>query len=77
MLSRLLTVLALTGLGFAAIGDEYRPACKAVEVAISNASRVYYAGEYDYGQLLRWQGWSSRVYRQPLIHQRKVPSYRI
>jgi len=51
MLSRLLTVLALTGLGFAAIGDEYLPACKAVEVAISNSSKVYYPGKYDYEQL--------------------------
>jgi len=48
MLSRLLTVLALTGLGFAAIDDEYRSACKAVEAAISNASNVYYPGEWGY-----------------------------
>jgi len=53
MLTGVLTVLALTGLGLAAIGDEFRLACKAVEAAISNASDVYYPGEFDYDQLLQ------------------------
>jgi len=47
MLNLLLTILALTGLGSATTGDEYRLACKAVEAAISNASNVYYPGEHD------------------------------
>jgi len=47
MLNCLLTILALTGLGSATAGIEYRPACEAVEVAISHASRVYYPGEND------------------------------
>jgi len=54
MLSRLLTIPALTGLTLLTIGDEYRQACKAVEVAISNASEVYYPGEHDHEQLLWW-----------------------
>jgi len=45
MFSRLLTIPALAGLALA-IGEEYRPACEAVEVAISNASKVYYPGEH-------------------------------
>ena len=50
MFIRLLTILALAGLTLAAIGQEYRPVCEAIEVAISNASKVYYLGEY--GRLL-------------------------
>jgi len=44
MLNPLLTILAL---GSATIGNEYRPACEAVGVAISDASKIYYPGEYD------------------------------
>jgi len=47
MLNHLLTILALTGLGSATIRDKYRPACKTVEAAISDASGIYYPGEYD------------------------------
>jgi len=54
MLNYLLTVLALTGQRPVTIGNEYRLACKAVEVAISNASNVYYPGEYDSEQLSQW-----------------------
>jgi len=53
MLSRLLTIPALTRLAFFTIGDEYHQACKAVEVAISNASEVYYPGEYAHEEPLR------------------------
>jgi len=63
MLSRLLTISALTGLGFHTIGNEYRQACKAVETAISNASNVYYPGEHDCEQLLQWQSRTSRMDR--------------
>jgi len=52
MLGCLLTISALTGLAFSAVGDEYRQACKAVEAAISNASEVYYPGECGFEQLL-------------------------
>jgi len=58
MLNRLLTISALAGLAFFTIADQYRPACEAVEAAISNASSVYYPGECSYEQLLPWQGWS-------------------
>jgi len=54
MLNRLLTILAFTGLGSATITNGYRQACKAVEAAISNASEVYYPGEYDCEQPSRW-----------------------
>ena len=54
MLSRLLTIFALTGLGSAATGNQYRQACDAVKAAISNASNVYYPGEHDCEQLSRW-----------------------
>jgi len=56
MLSCLLTISALTGLAFCATGDEYLQACKTAETVISNASGVYYPGEYDYKQLLWWKG---------------------
>lgn len=45
MLSSLLTISALAGLGFATTSNEYRLACKAVEAAISNMSNVYYPGD--------------------------------
>jgi len=77
MLSRLLAISALTGLGFNTIGNEYRQACKTVEAAISNASKVYYPGEHDCEQLLWWRSWSSCLGRQPPIHQRRVPFCRI
>jgi len=48
MLGHLLTISALAGLAFSTIADEYHPACKAVEAAISNASSVYYPGECGY-----------------------------
>lgn len=44
MLSSFLAIVALGGLGFAATGNEYRPACEAVEAAISKASNLYYPG---------------------------------
>lgn len=47
MLSRFLTISALAGLTFATTGKEYLLACKVVEVAISNASHVYYPGERE------------------------------
>jgi len=47
MLNCLLTILALTGLGSAATGIEYRPACETLEDVISDASKVYYPGEHD------------------------------
>jgi len=53
MFSNLLTILALTGLAFSTIVNEYRQACKAVEAVISSASDVYYPGEYDCEKLLR------------------------
>jgi len=46
MLGRLLTISALAGLAFSAVGDGYHHACKAVEAAISNASEVYYPGKW-------------------------------
>ena len=54
IVSRLLKVLVLTGLVLAAVGEEYRPACEAVEGAISDASKVYYPGEHDHEQLSWW-----------------------
>jgi len=47
ILSRFFTTSALVGLAFAAIDEGYLTACQAVEVAISNASEVYYPGESD------------------------------
>ena len=47
ILSCFFTTLALVGLAFAAIDEGYLTACKAVEVAISNASEVYYPGESE------------------------------
>jgi len=47
MLSRFFTILALAGLAFAAIDEGYLTVCQAVEVAISNASEVYYPGESE------------------------------
>lgn len=44
MLCSFLTISALAGLGFATTDNEYRPACEAVEAAISHASNVYYPG---------------------------------
>ena len=52
ILSRFLTFSPLAGLAFATVREEYLPACRAVEVAISNASKVYYSGEYE--QLPLW-----------------------
>ena len=48
VLNRFLAIFALVGLAFATVDDEYRPACQAVEAAISNASKVYYSGESGY-----------------------------
>ena len=61
VLSPLLTVLVLAGLALAAANEEYQTvmsgheysvACKMVEAAISDASRVYYPGGHE--QLSRW-----------------------
>jgi len=61
MLNDLLTVLAIIGLWYATTGNKYRPACKAVEVAISDASKIHYPGEYDREQYrdgeARAHGW--------------------
>jgi len=54
MVNRLVTILALTGLAFAAADSENRSACEAVDAAISEASEVYYPGEYECKQLSRW-----------------------
>jgi len=51
-LSRFLAIFHIAGLAFAAIGGEYRSACQAVKAAVSNASKVYYPGEYE--SLSRW-----------------------
>jgi len=45
--SRFLTIFPLAGLAFATIGEDYLPTCREVEAAISNASNVYYPGEYE------------------------------
>ena len=43
--------LTLSALAFSTIGKDYRLACKVVENAISDASKVYYPGGRDYEQL--------------------------
>jgi len=53
MFSRLLKIFALTWLCSFTADSECRQACDAVEVAISDASKVYYPGEYDCEQPLR------------------------
>ena len=52
LLSPFLTVSALVGVALATTNDAYCAACKVVETAISNASKVYYPGENE--QLLWW-----------------------
>ena len=52
MLTRFAAILALVGLAFATAGKDYRQACQAVGAVISNASKVYYPGEYVW--LSRW-----------------------
>ena len=52
LLSPFLTASALAGLALATTNEEYCAACKAVETAISNASKVYYPGEDE--RLPRW-----------------------
>ena len=47
ILSRFLTIPPLAGLAFATVYEKYFPACRAVEAAISNASKVYYSGECE------------------------------
>jgi len=49
--TRFPAILALVGLAFATTGKDYRPACRAVETVISNASKVYYPGEHE------WLSW--------------------
>jgi len=44
MLTYFFVILALVVLKFITIYKGYRPACRAIEVAISNASDVYYPG---------------------------------
>jgi len=70
VLTRLLTISALTGLAFSAIGDEYRKACKAVEAVISIASDVYYPGEYDCcGGEVEAHGWTGNpLYTKGVNH---------
>lgn len=41
----ILAISALAGLAFATSDNEWYPACKLVEAAISNASNVYYSGK--------------------------------
>ena len=52
LLSPFLTVPVLAGLALATTNEEYCAACKAVETAISSASKVYYPGGHE--QLLRF-----------------------
>ena len=47
ILGRILAIFPLIGLAFAIICEGYLPACRAVEAAISNASKVYYLGERE------------------------------
>jgi hypothetical protein len=47
LLNHFLTVSALAGLALATTNEEYRAACKTVETAISDASKVYYPGEHE------------------------------
>jgi len=47
MLTRFFAILPLVGLVFATANEGYRPACRAIEVAISNASDVYYPGQSE------------------------------
>jgi hypothetical protein len=47
LLSPFLTVSVLAGLALATANKEYCAACKAVETAISSASKVYYPGENE------------------------------
>ena len=64
-----LTVSALAGLTLATTNEEYCAACKAVETAISNASRVYYPGEN--GQLSRRCGGANARTGDPLYGKGK------
>jgi hypothetical protein len=52
LLSPFLTVLVIVGFALATTNEEYCAACKAVETAITNASKVYYPGEHE--RLRRW-----------------------
>ena len=45
MMFNILAISALAGLAFATSDNEWYPACKLVEAAISNASNVYYSGK--------------------------------
>ena len=47
MFGRLLIISGLVGLALAITGEEHRPACEAVEAAISDMSKVYYPGERE------------------------------
>lgn len=47
MLRRFLTTSVLAGLTSAVLGNEYRLACEAVAVVMSNASDVYYPGRCE------------------------------
>jgi hypothetical protein len=64
LLSPFLTVSALVGLALATTNEEYCAACKAVETAISNASKVYYPGENE--QLPWWCGGANARTGDPL-----------
>ena len=47
VLSRFLAILPLVGLAFATLDEGYGLVCQGIEVAISNASNVYYPGESE------------------------------
>jgi len=47
MLNRFFAILPLVGLAFATADEGYLPACRAIEAAISNASDVYYPGQFE------------------------------
>ena len=54
LLNPFLTVSTLVGFALATTNEKYCAACKAVETAISSASKVYYPGESE--QLPWWCG---------------------
>jgi len=47
ILNRFLAVFPLACQAFATNGKGYLSACREVEAAISNTSKVYYPGEYE------------------------------
>ena len=69
LLNPLLTVSALVGLVLATTNEDYCAACKAVETAISSASKVYYPSENE--QLLWWCGGANGRTGDPLYAKGK------